>query len=82
MSESSHYPNGRDFCSYARFIKSAKKDGRRYGFGRDSENGAMGLFIEIPMVTPSGRYSRKSIPVCMRATGILRQEKTSITWNR
>lgn len=81
MSEKSSYPNGRDFCSYRRFIAAAQKAGRRYGYGIDMETLSLGLFVEIPVLLPSGRLSRKhKFPSLMRATGPMRGESTVIRW--
>lgn len=81
MSEASQYPNGRNWCAYAGFIARAKREGRRYGFGRDQETGALGLFIEEPIYNVrAARWSKKRSPVLMRATGPMRAESTSIHW--
>lgn len=80
MTEQSSYPHGRDFCSYASFIYRARIHGDRYGYGRDKETGAMGLFIETPCLLPSGRLSkRRKFASLMRSTGRM-TAATEITW--
>ena len=74
MSEFSQYPCGRDWCSYRRHIENAKKQNRRYGFGRDSVTGAIGLFVES-----KSRYWRK-FPALMRSNGTMKHETTTIVW--
>gem|GEM_PF-6374365 len=80
MTEHSQYPNGRDWSSYSKFIERAQRNGRRYGYGRDSETGSIGLFVEWPVILRSGRISRKKMPALMRSTGRMRAETTQIVW--
>ena len=82
MSEQSQYPYGRDWTAYSRHIEHAKRNGRRYGYGRDSETGAIGLFVEWPMVLRSGRISRCKEPALMRSTGRMRAATTKIVWKQ
>lgn len=82
MTELSHYPNGRQFCGYADFIASAKRRGLRYGFARDAETGAVGLFVEDHIFNArTGRFARsRKRPSLMRATGRMTGAATEIVW--